>query len=104
VDAAELRHTPRTLKSSVEIAGFTAATAYFFRVRGIAKPGKNDLIDVLSLSVPRADRIASERCESAADGCSCAQHGCKSVDHRGGFRSRRLRLCTRRLLLVSRRQ
>ena len=103
MDTADLRHIPRTLKSTVDIAGVTAATRYIFRVRGITKLGTGDGSEVVSVSVPRADGIVSDRCDSAAVGCSCAQHGCKSVDHRGGFRSGRLRLCRRRLLLVSRR-
>jgi hypothetical protein len=104
MDTADLRYIPRTLKSTVDIAGVTAATGYFFRVRRIAKLGTGGGSNVVSRSLPRADGIVSDRCESAADGCSCAQHGCKSVDHRGGFRSRRLRLCRRRLVLVSRRR
>jgi hypothetical protein len=42
---------PPTLKAKADISGLTAATAYFFRFRGITKTGTGDWSQVVSLLV-----------------------------------------------------
>jgi hypothetical protein len=51
IDQKTWAEVPPTLQSKVHVVGLTAATAYFFRFRGITKAGAGDWSGVVSLLV-----------------------------------------------------